>query len=180
MDIIVFRLSKLIDVVWDVVIGRGGQFLLAFFSTRVFTRSLLHSMEERAVSYSLFSSIAFYPLSMESIMTLCRERFGTGLHGRLRVVGVALVAFYVVGSPTLLSAVTGYTTDWISYVSTYNGTVVQSSHFDIVEYTIAEGIRIELKDDKFVYGKTNFMGDTPSHYDPNLLNALHACRLMSE
>jgi hypothetical protein len=173
-----FPAAKFIDVVWDVVVGRGGQVLMAYVSAKVFTRSLLHSMEERAVSYSLFSSIAFQPISMEGIITLCRERFGKGLHGKLRFVGITIAAFYIVCFPTLMSATTGYSTGWIPYVSTFNGTMVRLSEFDAVQYTIADGARIGLKDVALVYAKTNFVGETPSYYDINLLGAVDACKSM--
>ena len=42
---------KIIDVVWDVLMGRGGQLLLIYISYQVFSKALVFLMETRAVSY---------------------------------------------------------------------------------------------------------------------------------
>ena len=70
-----FKLStvKLLNVIWDVIVGRCGQSLLAVVTFQVFTKSVVHTMEKRAVSYQTFAVLSLKDPSLETILVMVKE-----------------------------------------------------------------------------------------------------------
>ena len=54
-----FGVAKGIDVGWDLIVGRGGQIILALLSYRVLSAVLLHSMETRTASLYTYTALGF-------------------------------------------------------------------------------------------------------------------------
>jgi hypothetical protein len=52
-----FGMAKFIDLVWDIVISRGGQALLGWITYKVYTAALMKIMETHIVSYDLYASL---------------------------------------------------------------------------------------------------------------------------
>ena len=64
-----FSTVKLIEVIWDVLIGRGLQAFLAFFTYKIITMSLARMMENgTAVSYTTLEALAFDQASLASVV----------------------------------------------------------------------------------------------------------------
>lgn len=62
-----FATAKCIDVVWDLVVGQKGRFLLAWISYVVFMDGLARLMETSAVSYQFYAATVFETSSLISI-----------------------------------------------------------------------------------------------------------------
>lgn len=104
-----FATAKFIDVVWDLVIGQGGRLLLAWISYSVFMDGLARMMETSAVSYQLYASMVFETSSLFSTWYSLRAvSTGHGWRGRAFLTWFGFATMYVLGSPTLMSAATGY------------------------------------------------------------------------
>ena len=107
-----YTLAKIIDIIWDVVVGRGGQLILIYIAYRVFNRSLIYVMEKRAVSYQTYSAVSFGSTSLTSISQYLQNihwpRSGSSWHSWRIFLAMTLASLYVVSMPTLLSAMTGY------------------------------------------------------------------------
>jgi hypothetical protein len=52
-----FGMAKFIDLVWDIVISRGGQALLGWITYKVYTAALMKIMETHIVSSDLYASL---------------------------------------------------------------------------------------------------------------------------
>lgn len=143
-----FSEAKLIDVVWDVVVGRGGQSILAVITFKVFTKALTRLLKDRqtSVSYGMFEAVVFQEASLSSIWKM-------GSHLSTRLTGREIVAFtwmimasiYVLSFPTWLSAMTRYTTNFSPYFNTTEG--VKISWSNITLYRAAYTITTEIVSD---------------------------------
>ncbi|KAK3629463.1 hypothetical protein LTR56_018002 [Elasticomyces elasticus] len=112
---------KVVDLVWDLFIGRGGQLIYAWMGYRVFGAAVAKLMEEGEVGYDLFASVAFHSGSLPALLTLLRNAIGWTPVPRTRkavwyYVSMACVTSYIVAMPTLLSAMTGYTSMYFPYL----------------------------------------------------------------
>jgi hypothetical protein len=164
-----FSQAKLIDVVWDVVVGRGGQSILAVLTFKVFTKALTRLLEDRqkSVSYGMFEAVVFQEASPSSIW-----KMGSNL--RTRLTGGEIVVFiwmimssiYVLSFPTWLSAMTGYTTNVSPYLNTTEGVKISWSNITLhrVAYTIYDGDRIGLTSPYIVHND-GYSNDRQWEYD---------------
>jgi hypothetical protein len=110
-----FTEVKVIDLAWDVLVGRGGQALLILVGYRVFSHVIVALMEQGEVGYDAFAAVAFGSASLSSLVPLFRQSVGvTPLTRTSRAawcyIGILLATTYIVSVPSLVSAVTGYTT----------------------------------------------------------------------
>jgi hypothetical protein len=109
-----FTQAKVIDIAWDVLVGRGGQTALIVVAHRVFGQVVKVLMQQGEVGYDLFSAVAFDAGSASSLVTIGRHVVGATPVPRTRrvvlaYVGMALATLYIVVMPSLLAAMTGYT-----------------------------------------------------------------------
>ena len=91
---------KIIDIVWDVVVGRGSQMLLVYISYHVFNQSLFQIIQSRPVGYQTYGAVAFQTRSVTStwqyVRALGSHRFRPIARG-FSVFGTeALTTLYVV------------------------------------------------------------------------------------
>lgn len=104
-----FSAVKLIDIAWDLLVGRVGQFVLATISYHVFSMALLRVTEEHAVSYDLFATLTLESPGLgtvyETASAVFRQKHWRSI---AMIVWMALAAAYVLAFPTLLSASTSY------------------------------------------------------------------------
>lgn len=112
-----FAAAKGIDVVWDFVVGRFGQIVLAFMAYLVLRRSLSTYMEEQEMHIPVYASLAFDKTSLAALWATSCDLFGSlkpswkptaafrGLNWRY--VGYSIVLVYVLGFPTMVSVMTG-------------------------------------------------------------------------
>ena len=104
---------KIIDVLWDVAVGRGGQLVLIYIAYRVFSRSLDHVMETKTISYQTYSAVAFESTSLRSIWHYLGgidwfHQSDRSLRSWRIFTAMAIASLYVAAMPTLFSAMTGY------------------------------------------------------------------------
>jgi hypothetical protein len=104
---------RIIDLIWDICVGRGGQTILVWVAYRVFHESITVIMDKEPVAYGTYSTVAFETGSVHSIFTLLRTCCNKKLRSSLRAVRVyvlmVLATIYIVCMPSLFSATTGYT-----------------------------------------------------------------------
>lgn len=72
-----FTVAKAIDVVWDIIIGRGGQALLLYVFSRVFYDVLHMLLEKDSMTYDTFTSLSLSGATAWGLWMLGRDLFST-------------------------------------------------------------------------------------------------------
>lgn len=72
-----FTVAKAIDVVWDIIIGRGGQALLLYVFSRVFYDFLHMLLEKDSMTYDTFTSLSLSGATAWGLWMLGRDLFST-------------------------------------------------------------------------------------------------------
>jgi hypothetical protein len=135
---------------WDLIIGRGGQLLLAWANYRVFNEWLVYHMEMHHTSYKLYAAVAFETTTMATLGVLGKEflAFGAGTWKRLfrwlAILSMLLSTLYVISFPTLMAAMTGYITTYKPYIEDYDGNLMEWSKAKQVAYIINDADRVGL------------------------------------
>jgi hypothetical protein len=143
-----FTAAKTIDIFWDLVVGRGGQMLLAWVNYRVFNEWLIYHMEQHLTSYKMFTALAFNATSLGTLGVLGKEFLSFG--GRswrrffrwLGVLCMCLSTIYVLSFPTLMSAMTGYITTYDAYVGDSLHNLIDLHAFRWLAFGIEDAHRI--------------------------------------
>jgi hypothetical protein len=97
-----FTQVKVIDIAWDLLVGRGGQLLLAWVNYRVFNEWLYFHMELHKTSYKMYTTIAFSTTSLAALGVLGKEflAFGKGTWRRffrwLGILSMLISTVYVI------------------------------------------------------------------------------------
>ncbi|KAF2086493.1 hypothetical protein K490DRAFT_66685 [Saccharata proteae CBS 121410] len=144
-----FEVAKFIDIAWDIGIGRLGQVLLGLITCRVFLKYLLMKMETVAIPHDVTSSVAFTgTCSWETLfrLSLVRSKAQLWKHSLNPIMVMTFLVAYLISFPTLLSAMTGYTTTFNPFMMLPNGTMVPFGYesFLSIDYIIEDGDRIGL------------------------------------
>jgi hypothetical protein len=140
---------KVIDIAWDLVIGRGGQLLLAWANYRVFNEWLVYHMEMHHTSYRLYAALAFETTTMGTLGVLSKEflAFGAGTWKRLfrwlAIFSMLLSTFYVLAFPTLMAAMTGYIATYNPYIKDFDHNLLEWSQVKQVAYIINDAHRLD-------------------------------------
>ncbi|KAF6794932.1 hypothetical protein CSOJ01_13603 [Colletotrichum sojae] len=144
-----FANAKLIDVVWDVVFGRGGQALLAWISWSVFSDYVAASIQGSPVTYETFRTFFLQETpTLYSTWCLAQDFVRShGLRSRVVMAYVVCVAVFILAFPTLGGAMSGYQTNSGAFVRGYGGELIKYSDFDFVAYVIHDGWRVNLTGD---------------------------------
>jgi hypothetical protein len=126
------------------VVGRGGQFLLAFISWRVFAKYLTICMEIEPITYQLFRTIFFekdasLPSTWEIIKSFLWQR---KLRSKTAMIFMVVTMIFILAFPTLASAMSGYDANVASYVPDQNRNLIAFKDFSRVLYVIHDGWRI--------------------------------------
>ncbi|OLN86906.1 hypothetical protein CCHL11_04617 [Colletotrichum chlorophyti] len=147
-----FANAKFIDVAWDVVFARGGQALIAWVSWRVVADYVTTSIQVSPITYDSFWAIflqdqpSFFS-TYHLIRDFARSR---GLQSRSVMVISISVAIFTLLFPTLGSAMTGYVANNEAFVKGYDGELVPFSEFQLVQYVVHDGWRVNLTGDFLV------------------------------
>lgn len=151
-----FSSVKIIDVIWDVVVGRGGQALLAWLLYLILSQALLHSMEIRSVSFERFAATSYNPDSLKAFWILCQDvpRTRAAQTRPLWILlGSVYVCLYLMAYPTVVSSITGYSAVSEAYVwISDNTTLVRIQDLRTVSAVVHDGSRIGLSDGFAVAG----------------------------
>ncbi|KAF1849331.1 uncharacterized protein K460DRAFT_331184 [Cucurbitaria berberidis CBS 394.84] len=143
-----FTQVKVIDIAWDLIIGRGGQMLLAYVNYRVFNEWLVYHMELHLTSYKMYAAVAFETTTMRTLGVLGKEflAFGKGTWRRffrwLAMLSMIISTIYVLSFPTLMAALTGYITTNEPYLQNYERNLIEWSQIERVVYVINDAGRI--------------------------------------
>ncbi|KAJ4351316.1 uncharacterized protein N0V89_006655 [Didymosphaeria variabile] len=143
-----FTQVKVIDITWDLLVGRGGQMLLAWVNYRVFNEWLLYHMELHRTSYKMYTSVAFQTTTLGTLGVLAKEwlAFGETNWRRffrwLAMLCMVLGTLYVLAFPTLMAAMTGYITTYEPYVEDERRNLVAWSEVRRVEYIVQDSQRL--------------------------------------
>jgi hypothetical protein len=117
-----FVMARFIDLVWDLVISRGRQALLAWISYRVYTDSLLRIMESQLVSYNLYSTLTLSWPSILSLVPLTKSIFSLpGFRSKVLLMWLALSSLWIAFWPSITNALTGYIPENNTFVQLKNG-----------------------------------------------------------
>ncbi|KAK3691325.1 hypothetical protein LTR37_018686 [Vermiconidia calcicola] len=123
-----FTHVKVMDIAWDVVVGRGGQAVLMLCAYRLFRRVIRMLMQQSEVGYDVFSAVAFNTGSLESFLALARHFvLGAAWHPIPRTrrtlwaySGMAIATIYIIAMPSLIASMTGYTTHYAPFLDYSN------------------------------------------------------------
>jgi hypothetical protein len=112
-----FSRAKTVDVVWDILVGRGVQALAWWVTYVVFSDALLRVIERHPTSFEIFQRIALEGPSLHSLWTLFKGLW-TGRSKRTKALFcyMLLATSYVLCIPMFMGAMTGYdsnTSSWI-------------------------------------------------------------------
>lgn len=167
-----FTEAKAIDVAWDVVVGRGGQALLALISGDVFARYVTSTMAVAPVTFNTFRTI-FLQRDANTAMGLTRlvgdfvRR--KSLSSRAATVFMVLSMVFVLIFPTFVSSMSGYSANVQAFVEDQSERYVPFSDFTHLYYTIHDGEKIGLPNE---YRITGFGEGGKSE---QLLRDIHSC-----
>jgi hypothetical protein len=143
-----FTQVKVIDIAWDLLIGRGGQMLLAWVNYRVLNEWLVYHMEMHLTSYKMYVALAFETTTMSTLGVLAKEFIAFGkpswkrLFRWLAMFCMCFSTLYVLSFPTLMGAMTGYITTYESYVEDVNRNLIEWGKVGEVVYVIEDAKRL--------------------------------------
>ena len=138
-----FPTAKFIDVVWDIVVGRGVQALLAWITYMVSSRYLSMAMREAPVSYSTYEALAFVPPTLVRTLRLAGDLLTRrGALARLITVWIVLSSLFVISFSSWATAMTGYSGITYAVMNTYDGEIVAWEKYQVVQFTILDAWRI--------------------------------------
>jgi len=98
-----FGIAKGIDIGWDLIVGRGGQIILALVSYRVLSAVLLHSMETQSTSFYTYTAVGFDRGPLFTIRASSRDLWNGRGRGRGVLFMVIYVSLYLLAFPTFVS-----------------------------------------------------------------------------
>lgn len=145
-----FTQVKVIDIAWDLLVGRGGQLALAWVNWRVFNEWLVWYAECGSVGWRLYAGVAFETTSLSTLGVLGKESVNESIGGKRRkrfirwltMMCMFLSTFYVLSFPTLMAAMTGYIAKSEAYVEDYDGNLIGFGRVDAVQYIVNDATRI--------------------------------------
>ncbi|KAL6708540.1 hypothetical protein ACN47E_002521 [Coniothyrium glycines] len=143
-----FTQVKVIDIAWDLLVGRGVQILLAVVNYRVFGAWVVWHMERWRTRYKMYAAVAFDATSLATLGVLGKECLARGeksWRGAFRwlgVLGMVLSTLYVLSFPTLMAAMTGYITTFELYVENLEGNLIEWGQVRQVEFVVQDASRI--------------------------------------
>ena len=129
-----FSLAKFIDMVWDIVVGRGGQLLIAWIDYRVFSDALMQIMETTPVPYGLFIEMTFSPPSVATLRPIMQVLSSkTSWHHRSLFLWLLLNVLWVTSYAMIVSAMTGYAAKNYAIIRLFDGSYVNATTFQIAD-----------------------------------------------
>ncbi|EXJ73209.1 uncharacterized protein A1O5_02969 [Cladophialophora psammophila CBS 110553] len=138
-----FSTAKFIDIVWDIFVGRGGQAFLAVVTFKVSSQYLALAMREASVSYNTFESLAFVPPSLGRTGRLAADLLtNRGWRARLIMVWIVLSSLFVLSFSTLITAMSGYSSDINAVMPDYDNESILWTNFQVVQFAINDAERI--------------------------------------
>ncbi|XP_014551170.1 hypothetical protein COCVIDRAFT_31238 [Bipolaris victoriae FI3] len=148
-----FAEAKLVDIVWDIGVGRGGQVVLAFISWREFARYL--TIFFRTIFIENDASVLSIFRTIKSFITQRR------LRSKIAMAFMTATMLFILAFLTLMSAISGYNSNVSSRVPDLSDNLVSFGNFSRVLYFIQDGSRINKSDNLWVLDETSRIGRDP-------------------
>ncbi|KAK4159999.1 hypothetical protein QBC43DRAFT_373433 [Cladorrhinum sp. PSN259] len=141
-----FTEAKVIDIVWDVVVGRGGQAVIGYISWVVLSKFVAVSIQQSPISYTTFWGVFLRQEStLMGVYRLLADRtFYRALRSKIAIVFAVTSLVFVVAFPTLADAMTGYAPTTDAFIPQKSGDqlLVPYRLFEKVAYIIHDGWRV--------------------------------------
>jgi hypothetical protein len=117
-----FSQVKTIDILWDLLVGRGAQALAWWASYTVFCDALLRVIERHPASFTIFQRMALEGPGLHSLWTLTKELW-RAKSARTRALFLYMFwsTAYVLLVPIVLGAMTGYDSTSIAWIDLQGG-----------------------------------------------------------
>lgn len=156
-----FTAVKVIDVIWDVVVGRGGQAVLSIISYTILSKALLHSMESRPATFERYAATSYDIGSFWALLALCQDLFSKR-HTKRSIwvlLATVFVTIYLIAYSTIISAITGYQAVTTAYTAGDDGTtLIRLQDLQMVTAVIRDGSRVGLPDNYNITGASQWSG----------------------
>ena len=143
-----FSVAKSIDIIWDLVVGRGGQVLAGVLLYYNFRGPVIATMHRNPIPYDKLMKMEYHTAGTTSFLTYCKD-----VHWKRRSKStwftafmLALSTFYVLTLPTWFSAMSGYQAIDEPLLRLDNSTFVAFGDLERCVYVIQDGRRIGNKD----------------------------------
>jgi hypothetical protein len=112
-----FSQVKAIDVLWDLLVGKGAQALAWWASYNVFCDALLRAIERHPASFEIFQRIGNEGPGLHSLWTLTKELWhAKSARTRALFFYMFWSTGYVLFVPIVLGAMTGYDSTSIAWI----------------------------------------------------------------
>ncbi|KAH6960010.1 hypothetical protein BKA56DRAFT_600191 [Ilyonectria sp. MPI-CAGE-AT-0026] len=151
-----FAQAKLIDLLWDIIIGQGGRALHAWILYRyVVPDTLSRIMEVSAVPYRYYTNLTFSTVSLFSLWELCKMIFRCPQWRTvLSTVWLLLAIFYALASGPFWGAVTGYIAPSTRMYYLDDGTLAALDSPELSMCWVLDGERLGWDSDHIELGPT--------------------------
>ncbi|KIW14939.1 hypothetical protein PV08_07726 [Exophiala spinifera] len=138
-----FSAAKGLDIVWDIMVGRAGQAILAWATFKVSSQYLDLAMREEPVSYGTFEALAFVPPSLVRTARLAMDLvFYRSWSSRLAILWIICSSLFVLSFSSLASAMSGYNTNSEAVVTDSRGQAANFADYRMVQFAIHDAWRI--------------------------------------
>ncbi|SMQ48633.1 unnamed protein product [Zymoseptoria tritici ST99CH_3D7] len=97
--------AKLIDIAWDIIVGRGGQLGLSLMAFRTIRRSMLSSLEHEPCHIPVLTRLVLDPVSFLVLWAAMKDRCRRGPR---MLLNYGFLVVYILLFSTISSAMTGY------------------------------------------------------------------------
>ncbi|KAK4195851.1 hypothetical protein QBC40DRAFT_288297 [Triangularia verruculosa] len=158
-----FTAAKAIDVAWDIVIGRGGQTILAMFTWKAMSTHVQYSMLKGPVTYDTFWTVFMEDrASVISTVRLSRDFLTKqAIRSKRAMIFTIMSLAFILAFPTLSSSMTGYISRTEPFIRDIEGRPVPESDFRPVVYMIHDGPRVDLPSDHMIVCENSYPWSQP-------------------
>ncbi|KAI1734665.1 hypothetical protein F4680DRAFT_453690 [Xylaria scruposa] len=137
-----FTQAKVVDISWDLVVGRGGQAILSFITWKVFADYAAVSMTSQPITFATYRTLfaetgPSFSSTTRLVYDFIRYR---GLASKLASALTIYSMILALVLPTLASAATGYVPVNEAFIRDYNDNLVEFSRLlQFYNYTTGMG-----------------------------------------
>lgn len=104
-----FAQAKAIDLVWNTILGRTLQTLIAIFAYNVTMKALMRIAECNPISYEIYAALALSTTKLSTILPLTKSIFSTlQWRAKCAMIWLLVTTIYLAIFPTLIDATSGY------------------------------------------------------------------------
>ncbi|KAK4212638.1 hypothetical protein QBC37DRAFT_483654 [Rhypophila decipiens] len=139
-----FTQVKVIDLIWDIMVGRGGQTMLAYFSWKAFSTYFWLSMSTQPITYNSFWAIFLdRQPSLVGIYRVIRDFVShQARRSKSIMIFVPFSMLFVLVFPIMMSAMTGYRPNLAGFVADTTNSLIPFEKFVLAAYVLHDGERV--------------------------------------